>query len=130
MAAAEALYPAWSFGDRLRKARTVVEMNQEDFAEAIGVKDGSLAAWETDRARPRDIVGIAKSVESVTRIPASWLLGIEAPPPHPPKAPRAPLGSKKRARTGNRLPWHESNVQPSGYRRACLPRHPVLAMAA
>ncbi len=55
-------------------------MNQHDFAVAIGVPDGSLANWETDRAKPRDIVAVAKRIELLTRIPAGWTLGIEDSP--------------------------------------------------
>ncbi|WP_374238396.1 multiprotein-bridging factor 1 family protein [Mycobacterium sp. PSTR-4-N] len=71
--------PVWSFGDRIRKARNEADMTQAEFATAIGVKEGSLAAWETDRATPRDIVAVAKRVELLTRIPAAWLLGLPMP---------------------------------------------------
>lgn len=74
------VYPAWSLGDRIRKARDLAAMNQHDFAVAIGVPDGSLANWETDRAKPRDIVAVAKRIEMLTRIPAGWVLGIETSP--------------------------------------------------
>ncbi|MBU8816392.1 helix-turn-helix domain-containing protein [Mycolicibacterium goodii] len=74
------VYPSWSFGDRIRKARDVAGLTQHEFAVAIGVPDGSLANWETDRAKPRDIVAVAKRVEMLTRIPAGWMLGIEHTP--------------------------------------------------
>lgn len=82
------MYPNWSFGDRLRKARTTVQMTQGEFAEAIGIKEGTLAAWETDRAAPRsrDIVDVAKRIEALTNISTAWLLGIELPPPPNPPA--------------------------------------------
>lgn len=106
------VYPSWSFGDRLRKARSEVGMNQEEFAEAIGVKEGSLAAWETDRARPRDIVEIAKSVEKVARIPAAWILGVDESPPSPPQGPPSPQRTrKKNPRTGSQQP-PEGTSQP------------------
>ncbi|QBC87349.1 helix-turn-helix domain-containing protein [Mycobacterium avium] len=77
----DVVYPVWSFGDRIRKARTLADMNQREFAAAIEVAEGSLAAWETDRAIPRDIVTVAKRVELLTRIPAAWLLGVSTPGP-------------------------------------------------
>lgn len=73
--------PVWTFGDRIRKARSIAGMDQRQFAETIEVNPSSLAAWETDRATPRNIVAIAKRVEALTRIPAAWLLGVEGTPP-------------------------------------------------
>lgn len=59
-------------------------MKQAQFAQAIKVKEGSLAAWETDRAQPRNVVAVAKRIEFLTRIPAAWILGVEQQPPAPP----------------------------------------------
>jgi transcriptional regulator with XRE-family HTH domain len=80
----ERFYPAWTLGDRIRKARTLNHMSQAEFAAAIGVKDGSLAAWETDRAQPRNVVAIARRIEVLTGIPAAWTLGIDDGEPFPP----------------------------------------------
>lgn len=112
----EPVYPAWSFGDRIRKARTITGMTQGDFADEIGVKEGSLAAWETDRALPRDIVAIAKRVEMITRIPAGWLLGIEAAgPPNPPYRESLSSQGRSRSKSNNRTnepvgQWVPSNL--------------------
>jgi transcriptional regulator with XRE-family HTH domain len=81
------IYPAWTLGDRLRKARTQCRMTQEEFAANIGVKEGSLAAWETDRAQPRSVVAVARRIEQFTGIPASWTLGLDDPEPLPPPPP-------------------------------------------
>lgn len=81
------IYPTWTFGDRVRKARDTTQMNQRDFASAIEVTEGSLATWETGRAKPRDIVAVAKRIEMLTRIPAGWLLGIEDAPGGGPTGP-------------------------------------------
>jgi len=79
-----------------------MEMTQAEFAAAIEVKEGSLAAWETDRARPRsrDIVEIAKRIEVITNISASWLLGITdgQRPPHPPGQSFRPPRQTERVR--------------------------------
>lgn len=93
--------PSWSLGDKLRKARQTIEMDQRAFASALGVPAGSLAAWETDRARPRDVVAVAKRVEMLTRIPATWLLGLDTTNPHQ----DGPGG-------GQKLPRLDSNQQP------------------
>jgi transcriptional regulator with XRE-family HTH domain len=72
-----ACVPEWTFGDRIRKARITAGMDQRQFAAAIDAKPGSVAQWETDRARPRDVVAVAKRIEVLTRIPAGWTLGVE-----------------------------------------------------
>lgn len=81
----ERFYPAWTLGDRMRKARMTTGMHQRDFAVAINVKSGSLAAWESDRAIPRNIVAVARRIELVSGVPAAWILGLDdGPPPGPP----------------------------------------------
>lgn len=73
---AEVVTPAWTLGDRLRKARTVKGMDQRQFADSLGVKAGTLAGWETDRQKPRDLVAIAQKVQEITGISAMWVLGL------------------------------------------------------
>ena len=81
----EGRYPAWTTGDRIRKARTIAGMTQDEFAAHIGTKEGTLAAWETDRSLPRNIVAVAKRIEALTGIPAAWTLDLDqGPPPLPP----------------------------------------------
>lgn len=135
------VYPHWSFGDRIRKARVTTGMTQEEFAAAIQVKEGTLAAWETSRAHPRatDIVDVAKRIEALTGIPTAWLLGIDDGPPDPP--PPRPFRRVRSARhlrpvavagiadvndealaylrlaEDDQLPCEESNLEPFGYRR-------------
>lgn len=73
------VFPVWSLGDRLRKVRLTAGLDQRQFAEALGVQPGSLAAWETDRSTPRKLVDIAKTIEKVTGVPAAWTLGVSEP---------------------------------------------------
>lgn len=84
--------PAWSFGDRIRKARSIAGMTQAEFAVAVDVSEASLAQWETDRARPRELLEVTKRVEKLTLVPAQWLLGLSL------------------------LPRLDSNQEPSGLR--------------
>lgn len=84
--------PTWSFGDRIRKARSIAGMTQAEFAVAIDVSEASLAQWETDRARPRELLEVTKRVENLTSVPAQWLLGLSL------------------------LPRLDSNQEPSGLR--------------
>lgn len=78
-----AVIPWWTLGDRIRKARLTIDMDQRRFAEALSVPAGSLAAWETDRQRPRDLVAVAKRIELLTQIPAAWILGLDVASPRP-----------------------------------------------
>jgi transcriptional regulator with XRE-family HTH domain len=73
--------PQWTFGDRVRKARGIAGLDQREFSTLINVKPGTLAQWESDRARPRDIVAVAKRIELAVRVHASWVLGLDGTTP-------------------------------------------------
>jgi DNA-binding XRE family transcriptional regulator len=67
----------WSFADRLRKVRRdVAKVGQAEFAQALDVKLKAYSAWESGKNTPRELVAIAKRIELVTGVPASWMLGI------------------------------------------------------
>lgn len=40
------------FGDRLRNARTMVGLTQEQLGFSVGVSKSSVSAWENNRERP------------------------------------------------------------------------------
>lgn len=74
------VYPDWSVGDKLRKVRRdVLKIEQAEFAERLGVNRQRYAAWESGRTTPRDILALARRVELISRVPASWLLGLDVP---------------------------------------------------
>ncbi len=58
-------------------------MDQKAFAEKLGVTPGSYAGWEAARSKPRDVVSLAKRIEMLTGIPATWTLGIHEETPRP-----------------------------------------------
>lgn len=95
--------PEWTFADRLRKARQEVHLNQRDFAERLQVTAAAYAQWEAGNARPRDVVTIAKRVELLAQVPASWLLDL-APTPVP-----------AAAAVGDEWAPRGSNPEPAGY---------------
>lgn len=79
--------PEWTLGDRLAKARKDgAGLNQEQMAERLDVKPSTLAAWESDRSRPRDLAGIAQQWAEITGADPAWLLGFRtgsfSPHPH------------------------------------------------
>lgn len=78
-----ALVPEWTLGDRLRKVRRMCGLGQAEFAVELGTNQKTYASWEADKSAPRhaQLIEIAKKIESDTGISASWVLGVESPPP-------------------------------------------------
>lgn len=87
----EPVIPAWTMGDRMRKARTLTGMTVREFATHIGVSHGTVSNAETDAVGVRKIVLNAYSL--ATGVPVQWLeTGIAPAPPSPdgdtPKVPK------------------------------------------
>lgn len=74
--------PEWTFGDKIRKARSITGMDQRTFAQALGITASTLAAYETGRANPRfkDAGALAARLELLTRIPRAWFIGFNGRP--------------------------------------------------
>lgn len=68
--------PQWNLGDRLRKIRRDRHLTQEEFAHEIGATAVALAAWESGRTRPRDVIALAATIERRYGVPAAWTLGV------------------------------------------------------
>jgi transcriptional regulator with XRE-family HTH domain len=74
--------PRDSFGHRLRLTREELKLTQDEFVALLNLhlpesehtSRQSLAAWERDVSRPRDIVGLAQRVADVTNVDRYWLL--------------------------------------------------------
>lgn len=94
------IVPSWSFADRLRKARLTAGMTQREFAGALRVKASAYAQWEADNNGPRNVVKLAKDVQSLTGISAAWLVGIDIDPNTPRR--NNPYYSE---RSGKIVPW-------------------------
>lgn len=63
--------PAWTRGDRLRKARLTTGQTAREFAENIGVSHGTVSNAEGDKHEVRKIVLNAWSL--ATGVPVEWL---------------------------------------------------------
>lgn len=98
---AEQIVPQWTFADRLRKARQIASKDQRSFAAELGCTASAYAQWEAGNSRPRDIVFVAQQVETLTQIPASWMLGVDVKATK--KAPTA---------NGGGLNVHPSGLEP------------------
>lgn len=68
--------PEWTLGDRLRKVRRSRRLSQVEFARLLNESEKSIANWESDLSRPRDVVALAKKVQATYGVPADWLLGV------------------------------------------------------
>lgn len=118
MAEAAAVIPEWTFADRLRKSRQIAGMDQRVFALHLGVKSSAYAQWEAGNNKPRDVVAVAKRVELLTHVPATWLLDLGdgwAPwgsNPQPTVGAVAQVIAFDRADGARRRSLHP---QPSGY---------------
>ena len=76
--------PAWTRGDRLRKARLLTGLNARDFATMIGVSHGTVSNAEGGKHEVRKIVLNAWAM--ATGVPAEWLehgTGESSPNPGP-----------------------------------------------
>lgn len=62
--------PAWTFQDRLRKAREHAGMTQSELAEATGVSLNSLNRYEKGQRSPGG--EIVKSISDATGVPLEW----------------------------------------------------------
>ena len=74
--------PEVELRDRLRIARRHAGLQQRDMAQRLGVQPPTYAAWETGGKVPRDVVGVAKTVEHITGVSALWILGFPVQPGH------------------------------------------------
>lgn len=63
--------PAWTCGDRLRKAREHAGLKQQELADAIGIARGSVTNYESDKHPPRKIVLNAWAM--ATGVNPKWL---------------------------------------------------------
>jgi transcriptional regulator with XRE-family HTH domain len=80
-AAPRAAYiPAWTFADKIRKARSVSGLEQREFAQRVELTASTVAAYETGRSTPRfrDVAPLSKRIQLLTGIDYRWFLDIEA----------------------------------------------------
>lgn len=76
--------PAWTDGDKLRKVRRHLRLNQEQMAELLQVKASTYMAWESDRNRIKDLKAIARRCKALAGTPLWWWFDTEPPRPSDP----------------------------------------------
>lgn len=74
---------SWTFGDRLRKVRRSLGLDQHAFADLTGLPKSSVTNWEADISKPRDLVRAARQIEAATGVSAGWILGLIQDPSGP-----------------------------------------------
>ncbi len=86
--------PAWTTGDRLRKAREGRGMGQQQMADEIGISRRSVSAYEGGGSTPKRPVLLSWALR--TGVPLEWLRSgtAEAPQPEGPGSERARQYSK------------------------------------
>lgn len=77
--------PEWTFGDRIRKVRTELGLDQRELAEKLELKHSTLSSYESGRANPRatKLPAMAARLELISGVPRAWFLGWETENPHP-----------------------------------------------
>ncbi len=63
---------AWTVGERFRKARELIGLDQETMAAAVGVARKSISRWENNVSAPRRPVILSWALR--TGVPYEWLL--------------------------------------------------------
>lgn len=63
--------PAWTLGDRLRKARVVAEVRVDEMAEHLDVSPDTVTNYEKDKTRPRRSVLMAYA--NRCNVPLGWI---------------------------------------------------------
>ncbi|MEL7214538.1 MAG: helix-turn-helix domain-containing protein [Pseudomonadota bacterium] len=61
-----------TFGDRVAAARDAISMSQAQLARRLGVKVGTIEAWEADRSEPR--ANRLQMLAGVLNVSIMWLM--------------------------------------------------------
>lgn len=69
----------WTLGERIRKVRTTLGLEQDEFGRLFNVTNKAVSQWETDVTVPRRALDFARQVEDIAKmrgltITAQWLL--------------------------------------------------------
>ena len=67
------IVPAWTMGDRLRKAREQADLSSQQMADHLVVSRNTIRNYESGHTTNIPAAKLAKWAE-VTRVPAVWLL--------------------------------------------------------
>jgi transcriptional regulator with XRE-family HTH domain len=66
--------PAWTFGDRVRKARELAGLTQAQLAERMGVSRKTIKNYEADTTQPQRPLDFAQRLAEIADVPTAWLM--------------------------------------------------------
>lgn len=69
------IIPEWEFCDRLRKARRISGLSQEQMCAELGVLPSRYGHWESGRNQPDNLRLTALAVSKLTGVSFAWLMG-------------------------------------------------------
>jgi DNA-binding XRE family transcriptional regulator len=86
------------FGDRMRRVRLGLGLNQSQFAELLGLSDATIGKYEVQSKDPRNASQVASTVQIVFGVRRAWLITGNGPAMLPGRAlgdfrDREPTGS-------------------------------------
>lgn len=67
--------PAWSIGERVRKARTHAGLSRKEMADRINVSVRTLSRWENDVTTPRG--STLSLIALLCNVPVFWMLDVD-----------------------------------------------------
>lgn len=77
----------WTFGDRIRKIRKLLELDQDEFGAHFGVKKAAVSKWERDDGKgPEDLLFAVQKMSALAReaghfwATPAWILGLTTEP--------------------------------------------------
>ena len=70
----ERIIPAWTFGDRVRKAREKAGLTQAEMADLLHVSRKTLNHYELDRTQPQRPIDFIEALAEATGVSTAWLM--------------------------------------------------------
>ena len=68
-----------TFPNRLREVRRSYGMNQQEFADHVGLSNSNISDWEAGRTAPRDEAGVVRQIAAKTGVDMFWLMFGDTP---------------------------------------------------
>lgn len=114
--------PAWTVGDRLRKAREESGLSQQELADAIGVSRNTISNHEVGVGKREPQTLLLRAWAAATGVSVEWIRTGHAPPP-----PGVPTRATRRSQAVKRSDTELMQKRYHGHRHNPLPPLKVAA---